>query len=102
MLLFDMPAADVIGQAVIGLGHNRHGPGMVIQKKTGILIDHPTDRGVMHHADRMGIGDADRADKIAGFMNPVGAGHLAVAVERDIDRPRWGRACPACRAAKWR
>ncbi|MCY1294673.1 hypothetical protein D9M70_439780 [compost metagenome] len=48
----------------------------------------------MGHADGVGVGDHDRPEEEAAVLDPVGAGHLAVAVEAmhpSVDRDGGGR-----------
>jgi len=88
--LLDMPAADVVHQAVVGFGDHRHRPG-VVAKVLSVMLDHPADRGVMDDADGMGVGETDGAEEIPGVVDPVRAGHFAVAVEVELTGPDGGR-----------
>ena len=58
----------------------------------GIVRDHPPDRGMVGDAHAMAVGQADRAKEPARVADPVAAGHLAVAVQREIagQNRAWG------------
>lgn len=86
----DMASADILGRAIISFGYDRHGPTLIVLEVTFVGIDHPANGGMMNHAHRMRVGDADGAKEIAGLINPVKACHLTIAVEikmTDPDRP---------------
>ena len=46
-----------------------------------MVLDHPVHDAVVGAADIQRVGQDDRLFQIAGFIDPVRAGHLAVAVE---------------------
>ena len=87
MLGKNMLAVDIVQHAVIGLGDHRHGPDMFVAEGLAVGVDHPAGRGVMYHPHRMGVGNADRAGEIAGVVNPVHPGHLAIAVKAELPGP---------------
>ena len=91
VLLRDVAPADVVGGPVVGLGDDGHGPAMGAAEGVRIGVDHPAHRGVMHDADRMGVGEADRPLKITGVPHPVDAGHFAVAVQVELPGPHGQR-----------
>src|SRR5579871_5403635 len=44
------------------------------------MLDQPAEEGVADNADAVSVGDEDGAIEEAGFAEPVGARHIAVAV----------------------
>ena len=88
MVLLDVAPADVIHQSVVGFRHHRHGPGIVLEVLL-VLLDHPSHSGVMHDTDRVGVGETDGTYEITGILDPMCAGHLAVAVEGVLSCPDW-------------
>ena len=44
------------------------------------MLELPVDHGVAHDADAVGVGDHHRAVEKSGFLDPCGAGHLAIAI----------------------
>ena len=50
----------------------------------GVVVDHPGRSPGVAGADGMGVGQADRADELTGIVNPMGARHLAIAVQGEV------------------
>src|ERR1700726_1510157 len=48
-----------------------------------ILLDHPSDRRIAHDPYTIRVCDQDRSFEHAAFVNPVGSGHVTVAVPRE-------------------
>ena len=80
-VLVDVVAVDVVEVAVPGLRRDREQPGVGEVRVVGV---HPGDDAGVRDADRVRVGDRDRALAGAGLFDPRDAGHLAVAVERVI------------------
>ena len=78
--LLHVKAVDVVEPAVPGFGDHRQRPLVLVHS---VIAERPGDDGVAHHADAVGVGDARRALEKAGFLDPGGAGHLAIAVEAE-------------------
>ena len=75
-------SVDVVEIAVPGFGDDGQGPPVAFH--VGLAALHfPGDDGVAHHAYAVGVGDHDGAVEEAGVFEPGGAGHFAVAVERE-------------------
>ena len=71
---------------------------MLVAERRFIGIEDPSRGGVVDDAHRVSIGNADRSDQIAAVVNPMGAGHLAVAIEAELAGPhRPRRGAPAAR-----
>jgi hypothetical protein len=81
VLFAHMLAVDVVQLAVIGLGDDGEGPGVLVPEVVAVMVDHPLGRGSMGCADAMGVGDADRAVEMPCVVDPMHAGHLAIAVQ---------------------
>ncbi|MNP49211.1 hypothetical protein D3C76_1433840 [compost metagenome] len=47
----------------------------------GILVNGPASGGLVYYSNAVGIGEAHRPDKVPAVLNPVSAGHLAVAIK---------------------
>ena len=76
-----MLTVNVVQRPVKRLGHHRHRPHTRVLKGLSITLDHPSGHRVMHHSDRMCVGDADRPQKVTRILDPVAAGHLTIAVQ---------------------
>ena len=70
-------AVDVVEEAVICFGNDRERPGVADHT----VLDSPGDHGVADDADGVRVGDGDGTCEEAGFFDPGGSGHFAVAVE---------------------
>ena len=89
MFGFDVKTVDVVEVAVPGLGDHRQRPPVAGGVRLA-LTNTPGDRRLVDRTDAVGVGDHDRALELAGLLDPGGAGHLAVAIERKPgteDRP---------------
>ena len=75
MLGLHVKALHVVQSAVGGLGHDR-----IPKRARRIALDHPVDHGVPDSADAERVGDHDRGFEDPDLLDPVGAGHVAVAV----------------------
>src|SRR5690606_9831404 len=82
-----MLTVNVVDHPVVGLGHYRHGPEVLALPEVGVLADRPARGCMVDDADTVRVGDAQRTDEVAAVLDPVRAGHLAVAVERVETRP---------------
>ena len=80
MRLGDVESGDVAEIAIVGFGCDRQRPQALAE--LGKALEHPLQRGVVGEADREGVGDCDRPCEPASVPDPMGAGHLAVAVQR--------------------
>jgi hypothetical protein len=76
-----MKAVDVVQVAIIGFGRDRQAP---VLTSADIVLHHPLERGIARGAAGCGVGDGDRRLQFACFLDPQGAGHFAIAVERMI------------------
>ena len=82
VLGLDVETVDVVEPAVPGLGDDGQRP--PVAAGIGLAVgDAPLDDGVAHDADAVGVGDHHGAFEEAGFFDPGGAGHFAVAVVRE-------------------
>ncbi len=72
-------AVDVVQVPVVGLGDHRVRV-VLVEEALGNL---PPDDRVPHDADAVRVRDEDRSFEEPGLVEPVGAGHLAVAVQRE-------------------
>ena len=89
-----MQGIYVVQRAVIGLAHHRHRPTMTAREKGVVMLDHPLRDAVVHRPDAMGVGDGQGPDEIARVLYPMGARHLAIAVQGELPGPdRLRRAC---------
>src|SRR5262249_28447407 len=79
VLLLDVEAERVVEVAVVGFGDDRQRPVLLALD----VLGQPLDGAVADGADAGGVGQHDRAFEEAGLLDPGGAGHLAVAVERE-------------------
>src|SRR5579864_3329950 len=70
---------DVVQVAIPSFRNNWKRP-PVLDWNRGSVFQLPVDNGVAHNAHAVRIGDHHGAVKKAGFLDPCGAGHLAVAV----------------------
>jgi hypothetical protein len=77
-----MEAVDVIELAVPGLGHYGQRPPVTARVRRA-RPHAPCDRRVAHDADAVRIGEQDGPFERPGFLEPCGAGHLAVAIQRE-------------------
>src|SRR5262249_38597311 len=78
MLSGQWKADDVAEPAVIGLSHNWQ-----VEQLGGAVAYGQRANGVAHHADLIGVGNADRRAKATLFGDPRKPSHLTVAVERE-------------------
>src|SRR5260370_426908 len=88
VLGLDVEAVDVVEPAVPGFGNDGKRPPVA----GGIRLamrDAPLDDRVAHHANAVRVGDHHRSFEEAGFFDPGGAGHFAVAVERPTAAKHW-------------
>src|ERR1700682_2975376 len=79
MLRADVAAIDVVEVAVPSLRAHRQQP---LPRKHRVDPVHPTDHTRVAGTDRVGVRQDDRKVERTRFLDPRGAGHLAVAVER--------------------
>ena len=87
MFLRHVAPGNVVGDAIVGLRDDRHGPAPRIAERGSITLDHPADRSVMHDPHGMGVRQADGALEVARVAHPVAARHFPVAVEVELSRP---------------
>jgi hypothetical protein len=64
----DVLAVDVVERPVVGLGHYRQGPVLVV---TGALLHLGGYEGVAHDAHAVGVGDPDGRGERAGLPDPL-------------------------------
>ena len=76
VLLGDMKAIDVVERSVPRLGDDRQRP---IELKA--FLHQPFDYRIAHDAHAVRVGDHHRTGEEAGFLEPGGTRHFAVAVE---------------------
>jgi hypothetical protein len=90
-------AVDVVELAVPGF---RHLPAATTSSRRHPACPGARDRRwrIAHHADAVRVGAEHRAFQEAGFRDPVAAGHLAVAIERE-DAANTGVSSVPARAA---
>lgn len=74
-------AVDVVVPAVISLGHYGHGPQVLARPDRRVVPDRPANGRMVDDADAVGVGDADGAEEVTRVLDPVGARHLAIAIE---------------------
>ena len=86
----DVHGVDVVEPAVIGFGHDGHGPCGACEM-VGVAVDHPCGGPRMAGTDGMGVGDKDGAEEIARVIDPMRPRHLAIAVEREMPRRHGAR-----------
>ena len=77
-----MKAVEVVQVTVPGFSDDGQGPWL----SESTVLQAPGDHRVAHHANTMRIGDGHRTVKKAGFLDPRGACHLAVAVQAEPSR----------------
>ena len=75
---------DVVQNAIISFGDHRHGPGDAVAEMVGIAVNHPACRTRVAGPNAVGVGDQNRAQKIAAVLDPMRPGHLAIAVQRGL------------------
>ena len=78
MIRRDVLAVDVVQGAVVGLGHHREAPVLLL---VGAGLDLGPYQGVAYDTDAVGVGDRDRCRQDAGLPDPLQPRHLAVTVE---------------------
>ena len=78
----DVESVDVVEPAVPGFGDHRQRPPVTFHVWRAVF-HLPGDDGVADYADAVRVGDHDRTVEKAGIFDPGGAGHLAIAVERE-------------------
>ena len=88
MLLADMEAIHIIEMRITGLCNYRQCPSIFTEGST-ILVKHPARTRFMRRANTMSVGNANRAGEIARFVDPMGAGHFTITVQRKHRRPYW-------------
>jgi hypothetical protein len=84
--LGDMKGVHVVEVRVASLTHDGQQPGIGPELRAEAAGD-PADEGLVHGAEAVRVRDPDRAHEVAGLLDPMRAGHLAVAVERMKARP---------------
>ena len=82
VLGLDVKPVDVVQPAIPGFGDHRQRP-IVAGRVRGGVRHAPLNHRVAHHAHAVSVGDHHRAFEKSGFLDPCGAGHLAVAVLRE-------------------
>src|SRR6267378_8517552 len=82
VLGFDVEAVDVVQPTIPGFSDDRQRPPVTAGVRLTVG-NAPLNHGVANDADAVGIGDHHGALEKAGFLDPGGAGHLAVAILRE-------------------
>ena len=72
-------AIDVVQIAIPGFGDDRERP-PIFERQRGAVLQLPGDNRVAHDPHAVGVGDHHRTVKKAGFIDPGGASHFAIAV----------------------
>src|SRR5688572_17264375 len=97
MFRLHVEAVDVTEPAIPGFRHDRQRPLDVGLNPAGAL-PLPGNHRVTRHADAVRIREHNRTFEKTRFLNPRGAGHLAVAVEcKHSGKYRRGTKCFATR-----
>ncbi len=81
VLWLNVKAVDVVEPPVPGLRDDWQRP--PVFRVEFEALQRPADHGITHDADAVRIGDHDRSVQQAGFLDPGGAGHFAVAILRE-------------------
>ena len=90
-----MVAVDVVEVPVPRLRHHRQHP---LRREPGFCAGRPLDDAAVHGPERVRVRERHRRREPAALGDPRGAGHLAVAVERErAGRARHADAVPAAR-----
>ena len=76
------PRLNVVEQSVIAFGDDRQ-RNVVASADRRVMLDYPADDTVGRASDVQRVGQHDRLLEVTGLIDPVRAGHLAVAVESE-------------------